>query len=794
MRNPLNRRIRRDIKKEWKKYIVLFLLMTLMIATGSGIFVANDSMLKAVNDSYEDYNMEDGNFEVKYELTPELRDKIEEDITLYEQFYKTVDEDPMDGKKDETSVRIFKVRETVNTESVIEGRLPEKEGEIAIDRMHADNRSVKVGDKILVDGEKMTVTGLIALPDYLALYEDNAAFMFNAITFNVAVVTDEQFKKIDANECFSYAFKYHTKPADEQEEKEVSDKLGEKIAVLCATGGYTSDKDEALALKDDKAKQLELISYFDDINELKNFIPSYANSAMTFAREDMGKDEAMMNILVYIFIAVLAFVFAITTSNTITKEAAVIGTLRATGYTKRELIKHYMLMPVVVTLVSAIAGNLLGYTCFKDVIEDMYYDSYSLPAFETILSAKALVLTTVIPLILMLVINYIVIKRLMNLSPLRFLRRDLSLSKRKKAMRLPRAKFLSRFRMRIFLQNIGGYIVLFFGIIFVMLLLSFAIGLPETIDRYKSRITDTMIAENRLILKDYKDEDGNLIESSCDGAEKYSQTSLRTIDGCHVGEDITIYGYVEDSKYVKTDASLKEGEVLISSAYSDKFGLGEGDKITLKERYTDAKYDFEIKGVYDLPNEMCILMPNENFNSIFDLDEDAFTGFMSNSKIDDIDREFVYIEMTKEDMMSLAVQLDHSMGSMMDYLSVACLIIGVLVIYLLTKQIIEKNATSISMVKVLGYENNEINSLYVRSTTIVVIIQTILSAFVGVWIIKVFMRIFLNTMNGWFEAYISPLGFAKMILIMIASYLIVSFFDMVRIKRIPLTEALKNVE
>ncbi len=50
MRNPLNRRIRRDIKKEWKKYIVLFLRMTLMIATGSGIFVANDSMLKAVND------------------------------------------------------------------------------------------------------------------------------------------------------------------------------------------------------------------------------------------------------------------------------------------------------------------------------------------------------------------------------------------------------------------------------------------------------------------------------------------------------------------------------------------------------------------------------------------------------------------------------------------------------------------------------------------------------------------------------------------------------------------------
>ena len=64
----------------------------------------------------------------------------------------------------------------------------------------------------------------------------------------------------------------------------------------------------------------------------------------------MGGDSAMFTVFLYIVVAIIAFVFAITTSNTISKEATVIGTLRASGYTKRELIRHYMTMPVIVML------------------------------------------------------------------------------------------------------------------------------------------------------------------------------------------------------------------------------------------------------------------------------------------------------------------------------------------------------------------------------------------------------------------------------------------------------------
>ena len=49
-----------------------------------------------------------------------------------------------------------------------------------------------------------------------------------------------------------------------------------------------------------------------------------------------------------------------------------IGTLRAMGYTKKEMLVQYMTLPILVSLGACIVGNILGYTYFKDVMAGMY--------------------------------------------------------------------------------------------------------------------------------------------------------------------------------------------------------------------------------------------------------------------------------------------------------------------------------------------------------------------------------------------------------------------------------------
>ena len=112
-----------------------------------------------------------------------------------------------------------------------------------------------------------------------------------------------------------------------------------------------------------------------DIISVDDYLPRYLNQGVTFSIDDIGGDEAGTMVMCYMMIAVIAFIFAVTISNTIVSEAGVIGTLRASGYTKGELVRHYMAVPIIVTLISAVVGNIIGYTVLKDFCVNLYLGS-----------------------------------------------------------------------------------------------------------------------------------------------------------------------------------------------------------------------------------------------------------------------------------------------------------------------------------------------------------------------------------------------------------------------------------
>ena len=60
MKNPLRKRLPRELKGELGKYLVVFILMVLTIGMVSGFLVADGSMIVAYNDGFEKYNIENG--------------------------------------------------------------------------------------------------------------------------------------------------------------------------------------------------------------------------------------------------------------------------------------------------------------------------------------------------------------------------------------------------------------------------------------------------------------------------------------------------------------------------------------------------------------------------------------------------------------------------------------------------------------------------------------------------------------------------------------------------------------
>lgn len=483
----------------------------------------------------------------------------------------------------------------------------------------------------------------------------------------------------------------------------------------------------------------------------------------------------------------MAFVFAVTTNNTIFKEANVIGTLRASGYTRGELLAHYILLPIIVTIIGALVGNILGYTVFKNIFVNAYYESYSLTTYTTLWNAEAFLLTTIVPFVIMVVINVLIIGYRLRLSPLKFLRKDLAVRKKKKALRLPGFKFFNRFRLRIIIQNMPNYITLFIGILFANILLIFGLMMSPLLAHYQNEIQDKLIAQHQYVLK-------VPVEVDNDEAEKYCAKTLSTIDGRLKSEDVLIYGAANNSRYIDINSNeLKPGEVYVSNGYAEKFRINKGDKITLKEKYEDKEYTFTVKGMYDYPSSFAIFMSDDYFKDIFDKAEDYYSGYLSSEKLD-IDEKYVATEITLDDLTKVSRQLDRSMGTSFELVKIFAVVLFAVLMFLLTKLIVEKNSTSISMVKILGYSNREISRLYVTSTTIVVVISVIINIMLSVVIMNWLFRVFMEQMSGWISCYYAPYVFVLMFVLNAGVYALISVFMMYKIKKIPMDEALKNVE
>lgn len=751
MKNPLRKRLLRELKEDFGKYLVIFLFMVGLISLVSGFLVADNSMLHAYNEGFTKYNIEDGNFDLTMQASDELVKKLEQkELKLYENYY--IEEKNLTN---DSILRIYKNREDINKVCLMSGKMPETSQEIAIDRMNAENNHIKVGDIIEVADKKLTVSGLVALSDYSALFQNNQDMMFDSIKFGVAVMTKEGFDALSEDHLhYNYSWKYEKEPKNDKEAKVMADELLEVLAPMAG---------------------------------INTFIPRYLNQAINFTGDDMGSDKAMFTIFLYIVIVIIAFVFAITISNTISKEANVIGTLRASGYTKGELVRHYLLLPVLVTLAGAVIGNILGYTLLKEFFIQMYYGSYSLPTYKTLWNSEAFLYTTVVPIIIMFLINIFVLIRKLQLSPLKFLRHDLSKRSKKKVVRLnTKIRFMTRFRIRIIFQNMPNYIMVVVGVFFANLIILFGFVLGPILDGYQKEITENLICKNQYILK-------VPAMTQEQDSEKYSVTKLNTWKEKFPSESITIYGVKQNSEYIPID--FNEDSVYISENYAEKYDLKVGDEIILKDEYSDNKYCFKIGGTYDYPSALAIFMNQDAFNQTFEHEEGYFNGYFSNEEIKDIDEKAIASVITVDDLTKLSRQLDKSIGKAMSLFVVLGIIMFMLLIYLLSKLIIEKNAQSISMVKILGYSSGEIAGLYIFTTTVVVVLSLIGTAFLANTIIKaIFENYMYQKLSGWLPYFITAKTYVKMISLGILGYASVAFIQLRRIKRIPMQNALKNVE
>ena len=164
---------------------------------------------------------------------------------------------------------------------------------------------------------------------------------------------------------------------------------------------------------------------------------------------------------------------------------------------------HYLALPAIVGVVAALLGTALGVVFFTEPMRSLYYGSYSLPPFQVYWSWEIFVKCAVVPAAALILITLVGLLRKMGKTPLQFLRHEASgKSGTKRGLQLSeRMGFVSRFRLRIFLRNLGNFATLFVGIAFASLLLLFGLAILPTMTHYADNLETSLVAERQYTLK-----------------------------------------------------------------------------------------------------------------------------------------------------------------------------------------------------------------------------------------------------------------------------------------------------
>ena len=185
------------------------------------------------------------------------------------------------------------------------------------------------------------------MPDYSSLFLNNSDLVMNTQHFCVSVLDESGFEKISKdNVTYRYSYRY-------------------------------TDRELTTPEKNEKAEEAYKYLFMNGV-VVDNMLDRNQNQSITFLEMDIGTDGPIMTVFVYILVAMIAFIFAILTNNTIERESVIIGTLRSMGYRKWEIVRHYLHPTIIVAFIGCVVGNVLGYTVMIKPFLNIYYTTYSI--------------------------------------------------------------------------------------------------------------------------------------------------------------------------------------------------------------------------------------------------------------------------------------------------------------------------------------------------------------------------------------------------------------------------------
>lgn len=161
MNRVLNKRIFRDLRENFLRYLALFLMIVMGMYIIIAVVGAAETIITGTAKKGEENHVENGQFSVFTQLTAAQEKTITDAGVTLEKMFSFDAEMP-----DNSVLRVFKVREQIDLINVEEGCIPTKTGEIILEKRYCEEHVISVGDTVKIGEKSFAVMGIGTVPDY----------------------------------------------------------------------------------------------------------------------------------------------------------------------------------------------------------------------------------------------------------------------------------------------------------------------------------------------------------------------------------------------------------------------------------------------------------------------------------------------------------------------------------------------------------------------------------------------------------------------------------------------------
>lgn len=600
------------------------------------------------------------------------------------------------------------------------------------DRTLGREEEFRDGINELADGAKELADGLSELTDnnhdlqkasdqIFAAYLEQANSKLSA--YRVEILTADNFEEVldkqirSANNAMLQLGLVNAK-SELQKLKAFSDGIYEYTdGTADAADGASDVQDGVQELKDETENMLDEI-FNADANNLLSFVTAEDNVRIHAASDDVEMNNTIGMIAGVLLLVLIAYVLSVFVVHSIDQESAVIGALYALGVKRKDLMRHYILLPTLISLIGGAIGTALAYTKIgvRYQMQDTYY-YYSLPDIAVQIRPYTIVYGVAIPPIICLVVTSLVIRKRLSRPVLTLLKNEQKAAKGKD-VKLGNMKFMKLFRIRQILRERRTALTVVFGMFVSILLLVMSMEIYV----YCRAVQDDYVADTKFeYMYTYKYPGEEVPDG---GYEAYAKTLKKEIYGYNF--DVTVLGIKENNPFFDVTLSDSADKVTISSSISYKYGLKKGDVITLKDEENGKIYAFEIEAVTQYAPSFMVFLPYDKALDLFGEQDDYYNVVFADHDLG-VESGRLYSTMTRDDVKKAAGIFSDQMRSMIITIGAVSALIFAIVLYLMMKVMIDRSSFSIALIKIFGYRNKEVKKMYLDGNFYIVLLGALVS-------------------------------------------------------------------